>query len=71
MDDPLNQNQPGEPTMPGGDVPPSMGGMPPPPPPPTGGLMGGGPEGPPHEQILAALERIEEKLATIAAKIGV
>jgi hypothetical protein len=33
--------------------------------------MGVGAGEPPHEEILAALKRIEEKLAAIAAKVGV
>lgn len=45
-----------------------MGGMMPP---PSGGSMGeASGDGHPHEQILAALARIEEKLALIAAKVG-
>lgn len=70
MDDQMNQ---GMPNMPG-SVPPQptdagmgsmSGGVTPPPPP-----MGGPAEEHPHEQILAALARIEEKLAAIAAKLG-
>ncbi len=52
--DPMNPGMPG-------------GGMPPPPaePPPMGG-----PAGDPHDKIIEALKRIEDKLAQIAAKIG-
>lgn len=55
MDDQTNQSMP---NMPGGV----------PPPPPPGGPMAGED---PHEKIMAALTRIEEKLAAIAAKLGV
>ncbi len=49
-----------------GSVPPQpMGGMNPQPP-PMGGMEGEDP----HEKIIASLLRIEEKLATIAAKVG-
>lgn len=54
MDDQINQGMPG------------MPGMVPPPPPPMGGV---GAEDP-HEKIMAALGRIEEKLAAISAKLG-
>lgn len=62
MDDPLNQGMPASPL--GGP-----GLVPPPPPPPMGRPMGG-PGDDPHEKIIAALTRIEEKLAVIAAKVG-
>lgn len=39
-------------------------------PPPVGGSMGGMEPEDPHEKILAALSRIEEKLAAIATKVG-
>jgi hypothetical protein len=60
--DPIN---PGVPPPPGGPgtvppPPPPMGGVPPPP---------GGP--PPHEEILERLAKLEEKVAAIAAKVGV
>lgn len=69
MDDQMNQ---GVPNMPGSVPPPPVGGsMGDSTPPPSGGSMGeGSGDGHPHEQILAALARIEEKLATIAAKVG-
>lgn len=42
-----------------------------PPPPPSGGSMGeGSGDEHPHEQILAALARIEGKLDLIATKVG-
>ena len=66
MDDPMNQ-QGGQPLDAG------MGGIGnfPPPPPPTGGPPPmGGPEGDPHDKIIEALKRIEDKLAAIAAKVG-
>lgn len=65
----MNQGQgmPGSiPQQPIGGVDQMGGGMTPPPPP-----MGGSAEEHPHEQILAALARIEEKLALIAVKVGV
>lgn len=70
MDDQMNQGQ----GMPG-SVPPmggvgSMGGDIMPPPPPSSPMGGAEGDGYPHEQILAALARIEEKLAAIAAKVG-
>lgn len=66
MDDQLNQNAPvGGPVPP----PPPMGGVPPPP--PAGGPMGGRGGEEPHVQVMAALSRIEAKLAEIAAKLGV
>ena len=49
------------PGMPGGGMPP--------PPPPMGGPMGG-PGDDPHDKIIEALKRIEDKLAAIAAKVG-
>ena len=56
------------PGMPGGGMPP---------PPPMGGPMGGsaspsqgGSGDDPHDKIIDALKRIEEKLAQIAAKVG-
>ncbi|OGH14781.1 MAG: hypothetical protein A3H50_03000 [Candidatus Levybacteria bacterium RIFCSPLOWO2_02_FULL_37_10] len=61
--DPVN------PGMPGGGMPP--------PPPSMGGPMGGpvspgqgGPVDDPHDKIMEALNRIEDKLAQIAAKLG-
>lgn len=62
----MNQGAPGSVPM-----EPTGGAMPPPP--PAGGGMGEAPagDGHPHEQILSALARIEEKLAAIAAKVGV
>lgn len=57
MDDQTNQGGMGQ----------GMPGMvPPPPPPPVGGLGGEDP----HEKIMTALARIEEKLAAISAKVG-
>ena len=63
MDDPVSPGIPG-------------GGMPPPPP-PMGGPMGGpaappmgGPGDDPHDKIIEALRRIEDKLTQIAAKLG-
>lgn len=63
MDDQVNQGMPGG--MPASPIggPGSM----PPPPPPMGGPVAGED---PHEGIIAALTRIEEKLAVIAAKVG-
>jgi len=69
MDDQINQMPgpvPQQPTEPIGGLGP-MGMTPPPPPPPMGGSVG---DQHPHEQILAALTRIEEKLVAIAAKVG-
>ena len=60
MDDQMNQ---GMPSMSGSMPPPSMGGTPPPP-------MGGMATEDPHEKIMAALARIEEKLSAIAVKVG-
>ena len=68
MDDQMNQGMPGSmPDSPLGGSPMgggmgSMGGTPPP--------MGGMASEDPHEKIMAALQRIEEKLAAIAAKVG-
>ena len=61
--DPMNPGMPG-------------GGMPPPPtpggPPPMGGPVSpaGGPGDDPHDKIIEALRRIEDKLVQIAAKLG-
>ena len=61
MDDPVSPGIPG-------------GGMPPPPPPPGGPPPMGGPMGgsvdDPHDKIIEALKRIEDKLTAIAAKLG-
>lgn len=67
MDDQFNQSAPvGGPVPP----PPPVGG--PPPPPPVGGRIGGpGGVEEPHTQVMAALSRIEAKLAEISAKLGV
>ena len=54
---------PVSPGMPGG-------GMPPPPIPPAGPPSMGGPGDDPHDKIIEALRRIEDKLAAIAAKVG-
>lgn len=52
----------------------NLGGIGAPPPPPPGGPAGGPPPPPPeedpHEKILEALARIEEKLNQITAKLG-
>jgi len=53
--DPMN------PGMPGGGMPP---------PPPAGPPPMGGQGDDPHDKIIDALKRIEEKLAQIAAKVG-
>lgn len=55
---------PVSPGMPGGGMPPPPAG-----PPPMGGSMGG-PGDDPHDKIMEALRRIEDKLAAIAAKVG-
>ena len=78
MDDQVNQGMPGG--MPASPASPNRGeplggpGSVPPPPPPMGGPASplGGPMGSedPHEKIIAALTRIEEKLTVIAAKVG-
>ncbi len=60
MDDQTNQGGMGQGAM------GPMGGMVPPPAPPAGPMGGEDP----HEKILAALGRIEEKLAQIGAKLG-
>ena len=61
------------PGMPGGGMPPpaspGQGG-----PPPMGGPASpsqGGPRDDPHDKIMEALKRIEDKLTAIAAKVGV
>lgn len=66
MDDQVNQAGVGmTPPPPVGGTPASpLGG---PPPPPMGGPVAGED---PHEKIIAALTRIEEKLVAIAAKVG-
>lgn len=63
----MNQNQ----GVPGSVPPPPVGGsMEGSTPPPVGGMGEAPGDGHPHEQILAALARIEEKLTVIAAKLG-
>lgn len=74
MDDQLNQS-----ASVGGPIPPppspGVGVSPPPPasaPPPSGaGPVGGLGGENPHAQVMAALSRIEAKLAEISAKLGV
>ncbi len=55
--DPVNPGMPGA-------------GMPPPPPSPAGPPPMGGPGDDPHDKIIEALRRIEDKLVAIAAKLG-
>ena len=55
---------PVSPGMPGGGMP-----LPPAGPPPMGESMGGSGNDP-HDKIMEALRRIEDKLAAIAAKVG-
>lgn len=67
---------PMSPGMPGGGMPPPASPAGGPPPPPMGGSIGGfssptgGPGNDPHDKIIEALKRIEDKLAAIAAKVG-
>ncbi len=61
------------PGMPGGGMPPPPASPTGGPPPPMGGPASpsqGGPEDDPHDKIIEALKRIEDKLAQIAAKVG-
>ena len=62
--DPMN------PGMPGGGMPPPPVSPPGGPPPPAGPPPMGGVEGDPHDKIIEALRRIEDKLAAIAVKVG-